>query len=167
LQELLKEKFSINSLVIENTDINSLSKIEKIKNKLESANFVISTSILSSVSDSFIPDLIVFFNADTGLLLPDYNVAEKHFLMLWEFIHNYSCENFLLQTFNAEHYVYKNLLELDLDKFWKEELKYRKQFNYPPYSELAVIMYKSEIEEKLYRKIAKLESELKYLIENQ
>ncbi len=163
-QELLKQTFNIDSFVIENTDINSLVKISKINNILPNQQFVISTSILSSSSSFFNPDLIVFFNADTWLLLPDFNVAEKHFLMMWEFIHNYDCKNYILQTFNTNHYVYKYLLNLDLYWFWKEELKYRKQFSYPPYFQLAILMYKSEIEDKLYRKISKLESELKYLI---
>ena len=86
---------------------------------------------------------------------------------MYEFIKKYPTSNFIIQTFNIEHYVYKYILQLDLNWFWKEELKYRKQFNYPPFSEIVVLKYKSEIEESLYKKISKLESELKYLIEKE
>ena len=63
--------------------------------------------------------------------------------------------------------MYKYLLQLDLDGFWEKELEFRKQFLYPPYVDLAVIMYKTEVEERLYNKISKLEKELKYLIEKE
>jgi len=164
MQEILKNMFDIDAFVVENTDVNSLNKIKKLD--LSDKQFVISTSILSCERD-FSPDIVIFPNADTGLALPDFNVAEKHFLFLYEFIKKYRTSNFIIQTFNIEHYVYKYLSQLDLDGFWKKELEFRKQFNYPPYSELAVIMYKTEIEDRLYTKISKLESELKYLIEKE
>jgi len=166
MQEILKEYFDIDSYIIENTSINSLNKIEKVKLELKNKQFVISTSILSC-EYWFIPDLIIFPNADTWLLLPDFNVWEKHFLFLYEFIKKYRTLNFIIQTFNIEHYVYKSILKLNLDDFWKQELEFRKSLNYPPYTELAVIMYKTEIEDRLYRKISKLENELKYLIEKE
>jgi len=165
LKEYIKDLFSIDCKVIENTDINSLNKISKLS--LKNEQFIISTSILSCETNEFKPDIIIFPNADIGLSLPDFNIAEKHFLFLYEFIKKYSSSNFIIQTFNKEHYVYKYLLKLDLNGFWKHELNFRKMFSYPPYSELAVFMYKSEIEDRVYRKISKLESELKYLIEKE
>ena len=38
--------------------------------------------------------------------------------------------------------------------------------SYPPFAELAVLIYKHQVEEKLYLKISKIESELKYLVQN-
>jgi len=167
LQEIIKEHYWICPFVIENTDINSKNKILKIQNELKDINYVISTSIFSEKNINFQPDIIIFFNADTWLTIPDFNVWEKHFLFLYEFIKKYPTSNFILQTFNIEHYVYKYLLQLDLDGFWQKELEFRKQFLYPPYVDLVVIMYKTEVEENLYRKVSKLESELKYLIEKE
>ncbi len=162
---MLKEKFSLDSLVLENTDINSVNKIKKIKSLLLSTNIIVSTGIFT-FNEFFIPDIIVFPNADTWLSIPDYNVAEKHFLFIYEFLKNYSTKNFIIQTFNPEHYVYQSLLKMDLDWFWKKELEFRKQFSYPPYTELAVLIYKNQIEDKLYAKISKIEAELRYLIQN-
>ena len=67
--------------------------------------------------------------------------------MLWEFINNYNCKNFIIQTFNINHHVYKSIVELDIDNFWHKELKFRKQFQYPPFTEVALLIYKTEIEE--------------------
>jgi len=166
LADILKKFFNIDSVVLENINLNSLSKIEKNKKILQNAKYIISTSILSTESKYFMPDIVIFFNADIWLSIPDFNLWEKHFLFLYEFIKKYSTSNFIIQTFNKDHYVYKNILKLNLDWFWKQELKFREQFFYTPYSEIALILYKSDIEEKLYRKISKLENELRYIIEN-
>jgi len=56
--------FAITPKVLENTDINSKAKIEKTKKILENEKYIISTSILSTESKYFNPDLIIFFNAD-------------------------------------------------------------------------------------------------------
>jgi len=165
LQEILKKEFNLEVFVVENTQVNSLNKIKKIKDQLSSSNFVISTWILSVESKYFKPDIIIFPNADTGLSVPDFNSAEKHFLSLYELIKNYSTENYIIQTYNFDNFVYQNLLHLDLEWFWKKELEFRKKLNYPPYEEIALLLYKHEIEEKLYLKISKLEKELKYLVE--
>ena len=165
LRDLLKENFGIDSFVVENTDVNSISKIKNLEKELQKQKYVISTNILSFPSDSFIPDIIIFPNADTGLWIPDFNVGEKHFMQMYEIIKNYPTKNFIIQTFNFDHYVYQNLLKLDINWFWQQELKFRKMLKYPPFSELAVIMYKNQVEEKVYLKISKLESELRYLAE--
>ena len=74
LQEILQNTYNISPLIVENTNINSKNKILKIQNELKKQQFVISTSILSCYSKNFIPDLIIFFNADTWLSIPDFNV---------------------------------------------------------------------------------------------
>jgi len=165
LKELVKLEFWIDSLVVENTDVNSINKIKLLENELKNKNYVISTNILSFPSQVFVPDIIIFPNADTWLWIPDFNVCEKHFMQLYEIVKNYPTKNFIIQTFNFEHYVYQNLLKLDINGFWKKELSFRKMLNYPPFSELSVLMYKNQIEEKVYLKISKLESELRYLAE--
>ena len=165
LKEYLQKKFNIKPLVIENTDINRVTKIKKVKEKLQNTQFVVSTPIFSFPCNDFVPDIIIFINADWWLTIPDFNTNEKHFLFLYEFINNYPTKNFIIQTFNFEHYVYKYLVNLDLEGFWKQELSFRKQFNYPPYTEIAVLIYKNQIEEKVYSKISKIEAELKYLVE--
>ena len=167
LKEIIKNEYKIEPFIIENTNVNSLNKIKNVKSQLKHEKYVISTSILSSEISVYYPDLIIFFNADIWLSIPDFNVAEKNFLFLYEFIKKYSTSNFIIQTYNIEHYIYKYILNLDLDWFWKQELKYRKAFSYPPYSELAILKYKTEIEDSLYRKVSKLESELKYLLEKE
>jgi primosomal protein N' len=96
-----------------NTNVNSSSKIKKINEELKKEQYVISTSILSCETSFFHPDIIIFPNADVGLSLPDFNVAEKHFLFLNDFFKKYRTTNYIIQTFDIEHYVYKYLLDLD------------------------------------------------------
>jgi primosomal protein N' len=49
--------------------------------------------------------------------------------------------------------------------FLKEDNLFREKNKYPPFSEICVIMYKNEIEERLFTKIDKLHKELLYLKE--
>lgn len=165
LASILKDKYKIHVNILENTDLNSKSKIINANKLLQESQFLVSSSILSSENAHFSPDIIVFINADTWLSIPDFNSSEKHFLFLYEFIKKYKSKNFIIQSFNVNHYVYLNILNLDLDSFWKKELEIRKNFNYPPFSEIAMILYRSEIEDRVYNRISKLESELRYLAE--
>lgn len=167
LAQILKETYNITANILENTDLNSQNKIIKANKTLQESQFIISTSILSSENPFFSPDIVIFINADTWLTMPDFNACEKHFLFLYEFIKKYKTQNFIIQTFNPNHYVYCNILKLDLNWFWKKELKIRESFNYPPFCEIAMILYKSEIENRVYNKISKLESELRYLAQTQ
>jgi primosomal protein N' len=55
--------------------------------------------------------------------------------------------------------------------FHEQDAIYRKQYHYPPFSDLCVLLYKHEIEERLYTNVDKLYKELlyykeKYQLEN-
>jgi primosomal protein N' len=54
---------------------------------------------------------------------------------------------------------------MDKDLFVKEDNLFRQKNNYPPFSDICVIMYKNEIEERLFTKVDKLYKELLYLKE--
>jgi primosomal protein N' len=52
-----------------------------------------------------------------------------------------------------------------VEKFQKQELKYRKDFDYPPFTDLCILLYKHEIEKSLFTKVNKLYQELLFLQE--
>ncbi|USN55230.1 MAG: hypothetical protein H6765_01115 [Candidatus Peribacteria bacterium] len=47
-----------------------------------------------------------------------------------------------------------------------QELAYRKLHNYPPYTDMCIIRYKHEVEERLYNSVNKLNQELLFLKES-
>lgn len=110
-------------------------------------------------------DLLIFLNADIGLNVPDYNVAEKNFNMLYHSFLNHKKANFIVQTFDPNQYSIRHACKLDPDAFWEEENDFRKKYKYPPYTDLCVLLYRNEIEEKVFARVDKLHKELLYLKE--
>ena len=52
---------------------------------------------------------------------------------------------------------------MDEKHFREEENQFRELNKYPPYADLCVILYKNEIEEKVFNKVNQLYKELLYL----
>jgi len=69
----------------------------------------------------------------------------------------------IIQTFNPNHYIIKTLIKNDPELFYEQELKLRKQFHYPPFTNLIKLSYLDTPEkkaqqtaQKLYQKINNL-----------
>ena len=110
-------------------------------------------------------DLLIFLNADIGLNIPDFNANEKNFYFLYEAFVKHQCPTFLVQTMNPEHYSIRMACKMQKSDFYVVENEFRQAHNYPPYGELCLILYKDEIEEKLFTKVDQLHKELLYLQE--
>lgn len=108
-------------------------------------------------------DLLVILDADLGLNIPDYNAAEKNFYFLYEAFVKHQCPNFLVQTMNPDHHSIRNACRLNPSGFFEVENQFREQHQYPPFGELCLILYKDEIEQKLFNKVDQLYKELLYL----
>jgi primosomal protein N' (replication factor Y) len=107
--------------------------------------------------------MILFVNADLGLNMPNYTAAKNNFHFLYDTFKNHNCKNFIVQTFNPENYSIRNACKIDIDLFQKQDNKFRKDNNYPPFTDVCVLLYKNEIEERLFTKVDKLHKELLYL----
>jgi len=86
-------------------------------------------------------------------------------LFLYDTFTKHKTNNFIIQSFNTESYSIRNACKLSFDEFKKNELKFRENYNYPPYTEMCVILYKNEIEDKLFTKVNKLYQELLFIKE--
>ena len=171
LAEILKEQYWAESLIIESETVNSKNKIEKFENKLNelSSNWVppicIGTSLLTTPIKNWEFDLLIFLDADIWLNIPDYNANEKNFYFLYEAFVKHPCKNFIVQTLNPEQYSIRCACRLNKDEFFSIENEFLQSNNYPPFWEMCLILYKDEIEEKLYNKVDQLHKELLYLQE--
>lgn len=169
VQEYLQQEFGATSLIIESSKANSVNKIGKIMDELNQKKneypILIWTSLLSTAIPSYPLDLVIFLNADLGLNIPDYNVWEKNFNLLYHTFLNHNKAQFVVQTFNPEQYSIRYACKLDEEGFWKEENAFRQEHKYPPFTDLCVLLYKNEVEEKLFTRVDKLYKELLYLKE--
>jgi len=153
------------SLIIESNSVNSVKKIQDITSKIDQHQIIIGTSLLSTPIQNKQFDLVVFLSADLGLNIPDFSANENNFWFLYSTFTKHKCANFLVQTFNPNHYSIRNACKLDKEWFFEIENRFRQKHNYPPFAEMSIIMYKNETESKLFNKVDKLYKELLYLQE--
>lgn len=99
-------------------------------------------------------ELCVCINLDQMIATPEYNGEER----LWHFIQKIQYERdansaFYIQTYNPDHAFWQSLSNPDL--FYRNDLKRRKVFGYPPYSYLVKYFYGAETENEARQQAAK------------
>ncbi|MEA1939194.1 MAG: primosomal protein N' [Candidatus Caldatribacteriota bacterium] len=97
--------------------------------------------------------LIGIISADTLLNLPDYRSSENTFQLIKEitsFIREKEIlKEVIIQTFNPEHHCIIALKEEDYNLFYQNEMKLRKELNYPPFTHIIKIEIKGEEKQKV------------------
>jgi len=110
--------------------------------------------------------LIGIMNADQLWQHSEYNSAENAYKLILKILtKTHKNANIIIQTFNPEHYIIKALQQNKPQLFYERELKYRQQYDYPPFkniikisllnSNLNTVRLKSD---QLYQKIKQFNS---------
>ena len=73
--------------------------------------------------------------------------------------------HYIIQTHNPQHHVFLHACKLDSQGFHMQMQTYLQTHGYPPYGELCLILYKHQIEERMFAKINTLYQDLLYLRE--
>lgn len=165
VQNLLENQLNIPSKILKSQTVNSFNKAQKTHQNIQKHQVLIGTSLLSTPISWYNFDLLIFVDADIGLNIPDFNSNFSTFTFLYETIKQRDCPNFIIQSRKPENYVIQNVCNLDFQNFKEKELKYRKQYNYPPFGTFCLIHYKNKIEKSLFNKVNKLKKELSFLKE--
>jgi len=163
--EYIKSNYWLESLVIESEKVNSPNKIKKTVEQVPDYKIFIWTSLLSTPIKDFELDLIIFLNADMWLNIPDYTSQEVNFNLLYDTFNHHSTSNFVVQSFNINQYSIRSACKLDKSEFLSFDNEFRKANNYPPFTDLCIILYKNEIEQRLFNSVDKLYKELLFLRE--
>ena len=87
--------------------------------------------------------LVGVINADASLNIPDYRSSEVTYSLLSQVSGRAGRSNMsgevVIQTFNPDHYVVECVKENNYDKFYLQEMQFRKNLKYPPYYYLVSI----------------------------
>lgn len=151
LEESLRKLFP--NQRIERIDRDTMSKrgqMEKILMSFDRGeiNMLIGTQMLAKGHDFHNVTLVGVISVDIGLGIPDFRSAERTFQLLTQVAGRAGRGNLpgkvMIQTYYPEHYALKHAAKQDFDAFRKDELKFRKQMNYPPFVVLASIMIKDK-----------------------
>jgi len=110
------------------------------------SDVLIGTQMLAKGLDLPLVTLVGVVLADVGLNLPDYRAAERTFQVLTQVAGRAGRSplggKVILQTFQPEHYVIQAAAKHDYMAFYRQELDYRKQLAYPPFTQLVRLEYR-------------------------
>jgi primosomal protein N' (replication factor Y) len=110
------------------------------------ADILIGTQMIAKGLDLPLVTLVGVVLADVGLSLPDVRSAERTFQILTQVAGRAGRSplggQVILQTFLPEHYVIQAASRHDYDQFYGQELEYRRELRYPPFSRLVRLEYR-------------------------
>ncbi|MGD8489699.1 MAG: primosomal protein N' [Anaerolineae bacterium] len=107
------------------------------------ADILVGTQMIAKGLDLPLVTLVGVISADTALYLPDYRAAERTFQLLTQVGgragRSHRGGQVIIQTYNPSHYAIQAAADHDYAGFYRQELAYRRQLAYPPFSRLVAL----------------------------
>ena len=117
---------------------------QKIIRRLEEGktDILIGTQMIAKGHDLPGVTLVGVISADTSLGFPDFRASERTFQLLTQVAGRAGRGELpgrvVIQTFNPEHYSIQRARRHDFLNFFSEEMSFRRETNYPPFSRLII-----------------------------
>ncbi len=130
----------------------------------QEADILIGTQMIVKGHDFANVTLVGILAADLSLHVSDYRAAERTFALLTQAAGRAGrgelAGHVVIQTYNPEHYAIRTAKEQDYERFYEQEMEYRRMLNYPPAWNMLVVMLTSEKEKLLESGSEHLASEI-------
>ena len=100
-------------------------------------DIIVGTQMIAKGLDLTRLSLVGVLNADSGLLIPDYNAGERTYQLLHQVIgrvgrgHRESVV--VVQTYDPDHPLLKAAVQKDWESFYDQEIAERKAYTFPPF----------------------------------
>jgi len=95
--------------------------------------------------------LVGVISADTQMLLPDFRASERTFQLLTQVAGRAGRSTLrgevVIQTHQPAHYTLAHVVDHDFGAFYEEEIRARRELDYPPFSRLVLVETKGENED--------------------
>jgi len=125
-----------------------LSLFRKFKNK--EADILLGTQMVAKGFDFPDVTLVGVISADTALNLPDFRASERTFQLLTQVAGRAGRSSLggevVIQTCSPSNYAIKYAATHSYNEFFSEEILYRKELFYPPFSRLGKIVVRSKLQ---------------------
>lgn len=132
--------------------------------EVKNADIFIATSAIMKEPDvSF--DLVGALGIDHALHRVDFRAGEKVFALLAGLL-SLTRKRLIIETRLARHHILRSLTGKDMDIFYAEELRQRKDLRFPPFRHFACLKVRSKVELKAQKNAEALYEELKHLNKN-
>ncbi|MBF8295138.1 MAG: primosomal protein [Bacteroidetes bacterium] len=126
---------------------------------LGEADILLGTQMVAKGLDFPRVTLVGVVSADTQMLLPDFRSSERTFQLLTQVAGRAGRSKLsgevIIQTLQPAHYSLKYVVSHDFAGFYREELEYRRELDYPPFSRLVLIEFKGEHEGEVAQHVKK------------
>lgn len=127
----------------------------KILKQFESgeADILLGTQMVAKGLDFPHVTLVGVISADTQMLLPDFRASEGTFQLLTQVAgragRSTLAGEVVIQTLQPDHYSLKHVLTHNFTGFYQEELEYRRELDYPPFSRIVLLEFSGERENEV------------------
>jgi len=129
------------------------------------ADVLIGTQMIAKGLDLPLVTLVGVVSADTSLHLPDFRAAERTFQLLAQVAgragRGLLGGRVIVQTYSPEHYAIQAAAHHDYAAFAAQELTFRREQNYPPYSRLARLLFRDSDARRVQRAAETVAKELR------
>lgn len=117
------------------------------------ADILLGTQMVAKGLDFARVTLVGVISADTQMLLPDFRASERTFQLLTQVAGRAGRSalkgEVIIQTHQPRHYTLQHVVDHDFAKFYRQESEERKELDYPPFSRLALVEFKSKNEARV------------------
>jgi primosomal protein N' (replication factor Y) len=117
--------------------------LEKFKN--HEADILIGTQMITKGLDLPQVTLVGVISSDTALNLPDFRAGERTFQLLTQVAGRAGRGplggQVIIQTYSPDHYAVRAVAMYDYQGLYNKEIEYRRQLRYPPFSQLASMIF--------------------------
>lgn len=111
------------------------------------ADILVGTQMIAKGMDWPMVTLVGILAADVALNFPDFRSSERTFQLLVQAAgragRGEAPGQVVVQTYNPEHYAIRYALEANYEGFFQEEIGFRQQAGYPPFSQLWLLEVRS------------------------
>ena len=163
VQSKLQMRFKNTPILRMDSDITVKKKShQEILSKFISpgGSILIGTQMVAKGLDIEDVTLVGVINCDSMLGLPDYHMNERVYQLITQVSGRAGRKRkkgrVIIQTYNPESSVMKNILASDYESFYRQELASRKELCYPPFSNLINIIISGKEENKVKKDIREL-----------
>jgi len=112
------------------------------------ADILIGTQMIAKGLDLPLVTVVGVISADTALNLPDFRASERTFQLLTQVAgragRGLLGGRVVIQTYHPDHYAVSSAADHDYKTFAKQELAFRRQQGYPPYTRMAKLVYEDK-----------------------
>jgi len=126
------------------------------------ADILIGTQMIAKGLDLPWVTLAGIINADTGINFPDFRAGERTFQLLCQVAgragRGVKVGKVIIQTYSPENYAVQAAAKHDYVSFYNQEIDYRQQYSYPPFSRFVRLVYTHTNEKLCHKEAEKLSS---------